>query len=122
MSRPQLPAQELAGGVARQGGGEVDAPGRLEGRGARAGERDELFGGRDGAGPQDDDGRRHLAPALVGESVDARLQDGGVRHERGLDLRRVDVLAAGDYEVVASVEDVEVAFVVQVAEVAGVEP
>jgi len=45
-----------------------------------------------------------------------------VGQQGGLDLGRVDVLAAGDDQVVAPVDDVEVALRVEAAEVAGPQP
>ncbi len=51
-----------------------------------------------------------------------RVDDVGMRQQDRLDLRRGDVLAARDDEVVASVEDGQPAAVVQCPEVTGVEP
>ena len=122
MSCRELAAEELAGGVARQRRREADAARHLESGEALAAEGNELFTCRRGVGAKDDYRGRRPAPALVGQRVDARLEHGGVGGEDGLDLRRVDVFAAGDDQVVAAVEDVEVAFGVEVADVAGEQP
>ena len=61
-----------------------------------------------------------FAVALVGDADDGGFGDVGVLVERGLDLGRVDVLAAPDDDVLQAVDDVEVALVVEAAEVAGV--
>ena len=58
----------------------------------------------------------------MGHADDGGLGDVGVLVERGLDLGRVDVLAAADDHVLEAVDDVEVAVVVEPADVAGVEP
>ena len=74
------------------------------------------------AGLERDVGHRQFAGMQVG------LADrGGERHrrmllQRLLDHRRVDVVAAADDQVLGAAGQVEVAVLVQVAEVAGVEP
>ena len=50
-----------------------------------------------------------LAEALVRDADDRGLGDVGVLVQRGLDLGRVDVLAAADDDVLQPVDDVEVA-------------
>ncbi len=67
-------------------------------------------------------GVQHFSPALVGDSGRKSLGDGGVSLEGVLDLTRVDVLAAAHDGVVATPEHVQVAALVEPAEVAGVEP
>ena len=63
-----------------------------------------------------------LAPARVRHAEDARLGHGRMCQQHRLDLGRIDVLAAGDDQVVAPVDDVQVALGVEVAQVAGVQP
>ena len=74
------------------------------------------------AGSQDDEGDRHLAPALVGTADDGGLDHRLVLVEHPLDLGAGDVLAAGDDHVLEPIDDVDVAVVVLHADVAGVEP
>ena len=69
-----------------------------------------------------DGGDDGLAPALVGQPEDGDLAHRRVAHEDLLDLDRVDVLAAGDDHVLLAVDERDVAVVVDLAEVAGVEP
>src|SRR3546814_16734383 len=70
-----------------------------------------------------DDDRDDLAPpALVGQSHDDALLDSVEGEERGLDLCGVDVLAPGDDQVIAPVGDIEVALLVEVAQVARAQP
>ena len=69
-----------------------------------------------------DDGVDPLAEVLVGQADDDRRADAGVALERRFDLSRVDVLAACHDEVGAPVGDVEVAVVVEPAEVADRRP
>ena len=56
------------------------------------------------------------------DADDRRLGDVGVLVERSLDLGGVDVLAAADDDVLQPVDHVQVAVVVEPAEIAGVEP
>ena len=69
-----------------------------------------------------DDGVDDLAPTLVGDAEDGRLEHGGVGVEGVLDLGAVDVLAAGDDHVLGPVDEVQVAVGVEVADVAGAVP
>ena len=67
--------------------------------------------------------RRHtLAPFRVGDAVHPRLQHRRVGQQRRLDLGGIDVLTTRDHQVVAPVEDIQKAFVVQAAQVAGAQP
>ncbi len=112
--------EHLAGGVARQLVDDLDARRALEVGQPLPGEGDQL-GGRDLA-VAGDGGDDRLAPALVGQPEDGHLADGRVAHEDLLDLDRVDVLAAGDDHVLLAVDERDVAVLVDLAEVAGVEP
>lgn len=69
-----------------------------------------------------DEGDGDLAPLRVVLAADTGFEDGGVGEQGGLDLGGIDIFAAGDDQVVAAVEDVEVAFGIEVADVAGGEP
>ena len=69
-----------------------------------------------------DHGAHLLAHALVGDADGRGLGDVGVLVEGGLDLGGVDVLTAADDDVLQPVDDVEEAFVIEPAEVAGEEP
>ena len=88
---------------------------------ARQNSRDVLVGQR-GAGADDDERVRHLAPPLVGMADDGGLEDVGVFVEHALDLGGGDVLPAGDDHVLLAVLDVEEAVLVEPADVAGPEP
>ena len=71
---------------------------------------------------QHDERHRHLAPALVGAADHRGLDHRVVLVEHPLHLGAGDVLAAGHDHVLEPVDDVEVAVVVEHADVAGVEP
>jgi hypothetical protein len=58
----------------------------------------------------------------VGDADDGDLGDARVLDQRPLDLRRVDVLAAGDQHVLEPVDHIDEAFPVGMDEVAAVEP
>jgi hypothetical protein len=79
-----------------------------------------LVGARPGL--EGDEGEDLLAQLRVGPADDGGLGDGGVLVQHLLDLARVDVVAAADDEVLLAVDDEQVAVLVGVAEVAGVEP
>ena len=59
---------------------------------------------------------------VVGPADDGGLEHAVVAVERGLDLLRVDVLAAADDHVLDAVDDPQVAVLVEDADVAGVQP
>ncbi len=63
-----------------------------------------------------------LAPLLVGHADHADVLDGRVAREHVLDGRGVDVLAAGDDDVVGTTGDDDVAVVLFVDRIAGEEP
>jgi len=65
---PQLAAQDLARGVARQGVDEIDAPGDLEGGNPLARPGDDVGGARLGLRLGDHHRLDRLAPALVGHA------------------------------------------------------
>ena len=73
-----------------------------------------------GERPLADDDRRHLlAPGLARATDHRRFAHLGMALERLLDLARVDVVAAGDDQVLAAADQRQVAVIVVLAEVAG---
>ena len=71
---------------------------------------------------QGDEGDRLLAEHVVRAADHGGLQHGGVAVEDVLDLLRIDVLAAPDDHVLDPVDQDQVAVVVEVSDVAGVQP
>src|SRR5262249_34651626 len=92
---PELALEELAGTVAGKVGVEGDGARELEVRQAAAAEGDQLVGGGRVAGPELDGGVDALAPLGVGHPEHRRVEDSGMTMHHVLDLRRVDVHAAG---------------------------
>ena len=74
------------------------------------------------AGSAHDRGQHPLAPLLVGHADHAGLDDVGVLVEDRLDLLGRDVLAAADDLVAGPPAEEQVAVLVEVPEVAGVDP
>ena len=74
------------------------------------------------ARPRLQDGDHPLAPLLVGQPDHGAVLHAGMRHQRPLDLGRVDVEAAADDHVLGPVDEVQEVVVVEVADVAGVVP
>src|SRR5712691_6985484 len=75
-----------------------------------------------GAGLERDDRFHLLAKPLVGDTDDGRLGHGGMCVDDLLDLTRVDVEAASDDHLLLAIDDEEEAVLVDIAQVAGVEP
>ena len=75
-----------------------------------------------GAVVGDDEGRRQLAPAIVRHAHHNCLGDGGVVAQHRLDLGGIDVLPAGDDEILGTPLDGVKAFGVHGDEVSRVEP
>ena len=73
-------------------------------------------------GLQHDDRLHLLAVRLVRHADDRDLGDGLVGHQHFFQLARVDIESAADDHVLQPVDDVEVALLVQAADVARVEP
>src|SRR5690606_33998864 len=112
--------ENLARGVAGDLVAALHGGRALEVRQALAAEVDDLLLGH--VLGQHDEGLRGLAP-LLGRDADHRaVGDGRVAHQDVLDLGGVDVLPARDDHVLDPVVHVEVAVLVQVADVAGPEP
>ena len=69
-----------------------------------------------------DQGADRLLPLGIGPADHGRVRDGGMSDQDRLHLRRHHVLAAGDDHLAAATGDVEKRLLVDVAEVAGVQP
>ena len=83
---------------------------------------DQLVLGRRRSGREDDEREADLAPALVRHADDGRVGDRRMLVQHGLDLGRVDVLAAGDEHVLEPAADPVEALVVALGDVAGAQP
>ena len=83
---------------------------------------EQFLGGDCAAGFEDDEGNGDLSPVHVCLSTDTDLCYGGMRLQDSFDFGRVDILSARDDEVGPAVEDIEVAFVIKVTDVARGEP
>src|SRR4051794_21846217 len=96
----QLPAEHLAGRVARQLVHEAELARDLEAREVLPREGLQLFGGQRSSGRRHDERGEALAEALVGDTEDDGLLDARTAAQHRLDLGRVDVLSARDDHVV----------------------
>src|SRR5207244_10066183 len=105
----QEPPQHLPARALRELVAELDRPRALVAGEPLAAELDELVLADLRGRAADDDGRRPLAPRLVGDADDGGLEHRRVRVQHLLDLARIDVLAAGDDQVLLAVDDVDVA-------------
>jgi hypothetical protein len=70
----------------------------------------------------DDQRLRRLAPLRVGDADHRHLEDAGMTADDLLDLARVDVGAPADDHVLLAIGDEQIAILVEVADVAGVQP
>ena len=80
------------------------------------------FGHGSGALARHADGDADFAPDRIGHAEHRDLADAGMGQDLLLDLARIDVGAAGDVHVGGAAGDVDKAFRVHVAEIAGAEP
>src|SRR3546814_16744518 len=80
--------------------------------------RPELVSGDVGVVDRSNEGHDHLAPVLIRLADHRALAHCGVRRQHGLDLDRVDVLAAPDDHVLAATGQVEVTLLVAEGEIA----
>src|SRR6202011_846728 len=71
---------------------------------------------------RDADGDADLTPDRIGHTEHGDLTHAGMRENLLLDLPRIDVGAAGDVHVGGAAGDVDEAFFVDMAEIAGAEP
>ena len=79
--------------------------------------------GRDvGVALPDDQARDTLAPEIVRQSEHRAVSDAGVFQENLLDLRGMDVLAAGHDHILLAAADEQVAFLIDASEVTGMDP
>src|SRR3954452_11241727 len=118
----ELPLDDLAARVLGQRVDDHDVLRALVAGQHRAGVLDDRLGRQLGAGLRYDRGRDRLDPARVRDAEDRDLGDTIELVDRLLDLAGGDVLAAGLDHVLLAVDDVELAGLVDVPEVAGVEP
>src|SRR5437870_4152224 len=116
--RADLALQELAGGITRDLGDEVDGARALVVGETLAAEIDDVVRGRVRAVFQLHDGLQLLAPLLVRDADHRDVEHRGVLVDDLLDLRGIDVDAAGDHHVGLAVDDVEVVVLVEIAHVA----
>src|SRR5262245_3230449 len=117
---PQLSLEDLPGGVGGQLVHEHEATGFLEPPEHVSGVGDEVGEGH--LAPRDDDRAHRFAPALVRHAHHGHLADGGMGGQDVLDLPGGHVLAPADDDVLRAVHDVQVPVVVDLAQVAGVQP
>ena len=82
---------------------------------------DEIFGDCT-AVAQDHDGLYCFAPFVVGNANHCTFADFGKLHDCGFDFRAVDIEATADDHVFFSIDDIEEAELVSIADVAGVVP
>ena len=119
---PQLALQDLAGRRFRERVHEIHRAGFLVGGQVTSRDRDDLFRGRGHARLQRDDRFHRFAPFVVGHSDDRGFQYRRVTVDRILDLRGIDVLAAGDDHVFRAIDDEHVAVFVPRREIARPHP
>src|ERR1700693_340740 len=82
----------------------------------------EFFGRDASAALPDHQACDALTPEIVGQSEHRAVSDAGVFQENLLDLRGMDVLAAGHDHVLLAAADGQIAFLVEASEVAGMDP
>ena len=117
-----LPLQDLARRALRQLGHEPHVTRVLVGRDALLDECLQVLRRRVRTRLQRDGGADLLAQLGVRHCHDRRLGDGRVLVEHLLDLAGIDVVAAADDQVLLAIDDEEVAVLVDLREVTGVEP
>src|SRR5207248_6164801 len=113
---------DLAGRVARQLVEEGDPAGHLVVGEALREERTQLLDVEHLPGCGDDEGGQVLTQHLVGHADYRRLENGSVLEEGVLDIGGVDVVAAPDDDLLRPADDVEIAVLVEPAEITGMEP
>ncbi len=117
------PAQQLARACARQRlVGRDELLGHLVRRERAGAVRAQLLDVQPLAGARDDDRRHGLAPLRVEAAEHSRLEHPRMRLEHGLDLGGRDVLAAADDRVGLASAHPQAAALVELAEVAGMQP
>src|SRR6266566_2311228 len=114
--------QDLAEGVLRQLGAELEDPRALVGGQPLPAPGDQLVLAQFHRPAHDDHGHDFLAEPLVGHADDGGLGHGRVGVQHVLDLARVHVVPAADDELLLPADDEQEPVLVEVAEVAGVQP
>src|SRR5262245_1854965 len=120
--RNQLRAQHLAVVRARQARNEADRPRLLVAGKPRPAMLRQLTLGDPHAGLGHHERGHRLAPFGVGQADYRDLGHGGMEHDDILDLLRDDGAAAGSDHLLEPADDVEVVAVVELADVAGMQP
>src|SRR5215210_6013729 len=115
-------AKELADGALGQVLAELDGLRGLVGGEALLAEGQDLLLRRPGARPLYDEGLDGLAPVLIRDTYRDGLGHVGVLEEDLFHLARVDVVAGSQDHIFLPVHDVEVAVLVHLRDVAGVQP
>src|SRR6185312_3813680 len=69
-----------------------------------------------------DESYSNLAPMGIGLTADASLADRWMCQEYAFDFGGIDILAAGDDQIRAAIEDVKIAVCVEIAQISGTEP
>src|SRR5262245_8300857 len=120
--RDQLRAQHLAVVRAWQARNEADRPWLLVAGKPRPAMFHQLALGDRHAGLGHHEGGHGFAPLGVGQADHRHLGDGGMQHDDVLDLLRDDGAAPGSDHLLEPADDVEIAAVVELADVAGMQP
>ena len=81
-----------------------------------------LFGGLPATGAIHHDSREFLAEFGMRETDRCGFHHVGVAQQRGLDMRTGDILTTADHHVLAAAVDEEVTVIVEVPQIAGVQP
>src|SRR6516225_9472392 len=113
---------DLAHGVARQRLANEDAARQLETCEIGPKMRLDALRHDDGASTRHDERDRRFLPARIGDADHGAFTDLRTFEDHPLDLRRVDVLAARDDEVLLAVAHEEIAVGIDAADIAGEEP
>ncbi len=124
--RPSLVAQhetaDLAGRRERHFGDEIDAARHLEARQVPVAPVENLVGRHPALRPTHHERVDILAAHLVREADDRRLLHLRMLVQHQLDLLGKDVAAVADDHVLDAVEDIEIAVLIEAADVAGTQP
>src|SRR5271170_6800256 len=119
----QLALEHLAGARERERlGSNIDAARTFVTGDAVLAEGDNLDGIDAGAGFRDHEGVDGLAPLFAGDADHRALRHRRMLRDHVLDFHRIDVLAAGNDHVFDAVDQIDIAFLIHVAAVAGVHP
>src|SRR5437667_11134048 len=64
----------------------------------------------------------YLTPVCIRLPTNPGLYDIGVREQERLDLGRIDILTARDNEIVATIQHIQIAILIQITDITGREP